>query len=266
MSDLVLALDTSTPQLSAALLLRQGKSLKLLALRDVPPPVIGSTLVPSVFDELLEEAAVSKERLGLLVTGVGPGLFTGVRVAVATMKALAYAMKLPLLGAQSLKAMSLAAARGAPVEAGQLISARDFSDSELLCPVLDARKGEVYFALYRAEKGQLSCLHSPQAGSPQELAEILRKRAQAVRVFGSGLEPMKPWLGEESMGERSVLVTLAVGPRFPGAAELAALAVDEAVSPTFSLEEVLALEPLYLRPPEAQVVRERKLAAMKNGV
>lgn len=284
MSDLVLSLDTSTPQLSAALLLREDGALKLLARREISPPVVVSTRIPAVFDELLEEAGESKERLGLLVSGVGPGLFTGIRVAMATMKALAYARRLPLLGAQSLEALSLAAARGAEAQKGERFAASKILDGQLLCPVLDARKGEVYFALYRAEGGRLRTEREAGAGTPLDLARLLKAKAlealeqgagdgkgKEILVFGTGVDPLSPHLTPETLGEALDDISVSSNFRFPKAAELAALALfqhsqESSENPRFSLDEVIALEPTYLRPPEAQLARERRLARQaENG-
>ena len=87
MSSLVLSLDTSTPSMSAALLSQDESGLTVLATRDAGPPQVVSTLIPGVFDELLAEAGAQADQVGVLVVGLGPGLFTGVRVAAATMKA-----------------------------------------------------------------------------------------------------------------------------------------------------------------------------------
>lgn len=258
MSDLVLALDTSTPRLTTALLRRNGTSLTVLATREAAPPTIVSTLVPGVFGELFAEAGVSRDDLAVLVTGLGPGLFTGVRVAVATMKALAYARQLPLLGAESLEAMSLAALRGGEAGAGEVIRGDVDEAPELLCPVLDARKGEVYYALHAVEQERIVRRSDPAAGPPAVLADALRGRAESVRVFGSGVDVLQPLL------EGVAHVRFESTPRYPGAAELAALAVLRDPSPAFSLEDVLALEPTYLRPPEAEVARQKKLAAQRQ--
>ena len=118
--NVMLALDTSTPVLSAALVEWSGGALTVLSTRQVGPPEITSTVVPGLFDELLSEAGRSIDQLQAVVTGVGPGLFTGARVAVATMKAIAYARQLPLVGGGSLEAMALGAARGSALAKGDV--------------------------------------------------------------------------------------------------------------------------------------------------
>lgn len=245
---LALALDTSTPTLSCALLALEPTGIRLLGTREVPPPAIVSTLVPGLFEELLGEAGATVADVGVVVSGVGPGLFTGARVAVATMKAIAYARRLPLLGAGSLEAMSLAAARGGPLATGEALAYDTRLASGWLCPVIDARKGEVYFAVYRWQNGQLDTLSPPQAAPPSAVVEMLRASVGSPRPFGAGLTALGAgWEG--------------AAPFTPGAAEIGYLALMRDRAPAFDLAQVLALEPTYIRPPEAEVARQRRALA-----
>jgi tRNA threonylcarbamoyladenosine biosynthesis protein TsaB len=253
---LALALDTSTPVLSAALVEWREGELEVLATRQVGPPEITSTVVPGLFDELLAEAGRTISQLQVVVTGVGPGLFTGARVAVATMKAIAYARQLPLLGAGSLEAMALAAARSASLEKGDRLLAPP--ECGLLCPVIDARKGEVYSALYRFEGGRLVVVSEPRAGTPAALVEQLQSQSEPLKIFGTGVKPLRAVIPAESSW---VLLDEA---QTPAAAEIAWFALSRTPAPTFDAHEVLALEPTYLRPPEAEVALRRREAAKSN--
>lgn len=249
---LALSLDTSTPFLSAALVSVQGGRTEVLASRFVSPPAVTSTLVPGVFDELLAEAGATLGSVELFVAGLGPGLFTGTRVAVGTMKALAYARRRPLLGAGSLEAMSVAAARGCTLTRGDALEVEALPGSGLLCPVLDARKGEVYSALYRVARGRLEEVVPPAALSPRALLEVLTRQTEPVRCFGTGAAPLL------AAGATPAGIQIEEGPLAPGAAELAALACVRHEHATFDAVSVLALEPRYLRPPEAEVARRKR--------
>lgn len=231
MNRVALALDTCTPYLSAALVREESGVTRTLATRMHAPPAIVSTLVPGVFDELLTEAHLTLADVDVFVAGTGPGLFTGVRVAVGTMKALAYARKKPLIGAGSLESMALGVA-----------------SSEVMCPALDARKGEVYWALYRMDGSALVELSAPAASPPAALAEKLIALDRPVNAFGTGA------------GMLPQRFVLANGPLVPDAAAIATLALlrnpDAAYDPT----RILAFEPNYLRPPEAEVARKKRAA------
>ncbi len=244
---LILSLDTSTPTLSCALLAHDAGAVEVLETRQAAPPAVVSTLVPGLFDEMLKAAGAGIDDVGVAVCGLGPGLFTGVRVAVATMKAVAYARRIPLIGAQSLEAMTLAATRGREAVKGDRLLTAEVADGEWFCPVIDARKGEVYFAVQRWSSGRIECRAAPMAAPPKTLVSILHDTGD-TRTVGSGAAV----LGEGFA---------ATPPFTPGAAEIAALALWRHGVPAFDAAQVLALEPTYLRPPEAEVARKKKLAA-----
>jgi tRNA threonylcarbamoyladenosine biosynthesis protein TsaB len=252
MADLVLALDTSTPRLSCALLRRDDAGVAVLGTRESEPPEIVSTLVPLAFEELLQDAGATLDDVGVLVAGLGPGLFTGTRVAVATMKAIAYARRWPLLGADTLEAMSLAAARGAELRAGDSLRFDAALESGELLATLDARKGEVYFGRYRWREGELLVLEPPAAGAPMALFARVKAAGETTLAFGSGLTAMGVSL------EPAKELRFTGIPRTPGAAELAWLALRGEPRPAYELAAVLGLEPVYLRPPEAEVARRKR--------
>jgi tRNA threonylcarbamoyladenosine biosynthesis protein TsaB len=252
MSQVVLSLDTSTPLLSAALVRQtaDGRSI-LLASREDAPPVVTSTLVPSVFEELLAEASLRLDDVDVFATGLGPGLFTGVRVAVATMKALAYSRRKPLVGAESLEAMALRAVR----PDGDIVSGA-LPTGPLLCAALDARKGEVYWALLRVVDGKLQNTLPPRATTQVVMAAALAEVNEPVLVFGTGVKGLA----------ESALVRPVAEPRTPAAFEIAAIAMTRSPRPVFDAAAVLALEPFYLRPPEAEVARKkRELTSAPDG-
>lgn len=238
--------------MSAALLSQGPNFLEVLATREAGPPEVVSTLIPSVFDWLLEEAGAMSSDVGVVVAGLGPGLFTGVRVAAATMKAIAYARRVPLLGAGTLEAMALAASRGGVASPGDRFEgamAPNAEDDTVYCPVLDARKGEVYFGLYRVRGMKVEQVLAPEASPPARLVECLSAREEPVVAFGSGVSPA---------GELPPRVQVLEKPRGPGAAEIAALAWHRQPTPVYEAHAVLSLEPTYLRPPEAEVARRRR--------
>lgn len=234
--------------MSAALLSQDATGLTVLATREAGPPQVVSTLIPGVFDELLVEAEKPIEQVGVLVVGLGPGLFTGVRVAAATMKSVAYARRLPLLGAGTLEAMALAVARGGAARKGDRFDT-PAPESGLLCPVLDARKGEVYFAVYRVRGLEVAEVHPPEAAPPTRLVALLGSLSEPVTAFGSGMAPA---------GVLPAHVDARAQPRGPHAAEIAALALARRPQPSYDAGQVLSLEPTYLRPPEAEVARRKR--------
>ena len=145
-----LALDTATPWGRFAL----ARDTELLGYR--PLNIQGSyadALMPVITD-LLAEAGCTLDQVGGIGITMGPGSFTGVRIGVATAKALAYALDCELVAVTTLEAM-----------AGALLA--DHGSADLAVPVLDARRGEVFAGVFARESGWVRPLSPPAARSPE---------------------------------------------------------------------------------------------------
>jgi tRNA threonylcarbamoyladenosine biosynthesis protein TsaB len=153
----ILGLDTSTPATAVALWAPGGPQVER---RDDPPegarPAHGARLLVLV-EAALAEAGAGWEDVERIACGVGPGGFTGLRLGIATARALAQARDLPLVGVSSLEALA-AGAR-------ELLSSGWGSDP-LIAAVIDARRGEVFAAAWRGGEQVLA----PVAIAPAELA------------------------------------------------------------------------------------------------
>lgn len=221
---LILALETST-ELGSCALWRDGEILQ----RVCPTGRSHSeTLLPLV-RELLSEAGVKVAQLDAIAFGVGPGAFTGLRVACGIAQGLAVAANIPLLPVTSLEAM--AALAGA----------------EQVLALLDARMGEVYAGSYRRIAGAYQLQGDIRVSSP----------ADVVLPVGTG------WLACGNapaayplLRERLHAVGLAVMPEIlPSAAVLARLAAPRAARGE-GIDAALAA-PLYIRDKVAKTVAER---------
>ncbi|OFW63930.1 MAG: tRNA (adenosine(37)-N6)-threonylcarbamoyltransferase complex dimerization subunit type 1 TsaB [Actinobacteria bacterium RBG_13_63_9] len=93
-------------------------------------------------DEMLEQLGAGPAELGAIVAGVGPGTFTGVRITVATARGLALALAIPVFGVSTLSALAAGAAAGAGAAGAAM--------GERWVPVVDARRGQVFFGVYEA--------------------------------------------------------------------------------------------------------------------
>ncbi|GMR04902.1 MAG: tRNA (adenosine(37)-N6)-threonylcarbamoyltransferase complex dimerization subunit type 1 TsaB [Thermodesulfobacteriota bacterium] len=124
---------------------------------------------------LLEDTATPVKEINLFAYTQGPGSFTGLRVGVSTIKGLAWAAQRPVAGVSTLETLAYNA-RYSPYP---------------LCPVLDARKGEVYTALYRFSGESAETLVPDSALTPEALIKVLRDGGYAdgpVVFLGSGLD------------------------------------------------------------------------------
>ena len=161
----LLGIDTSTSAAAAGVLRSDGESFEVgpPAERLGRPPAHASELMPAVADAM-ERAEVDWGDLDAIAVGVGPGTFTGLRIGIATARALATAADLRLRPVSSLRALASGL------------------DAPLRLPLIDARRGEVFAALYDGETE----VWPPFAAPPEELVTRLREDGFAPLAAGDG--------------------------------------------------------------------------------
>lgn len=184
-------------------------------------------LLPAI-ERALSDAGWSPRDLGGLAVAIGPGSFTGLRVGISTAKGLALALDIPVAGVPTLDALAL----GLPFSALPV------------CPVLDARKAEVYACLYRWD-GQAMAREWEYLALPPD--EVAARLTEPTVVLGDGAHLLRSPHARPAPPHRRQPGAGAVG--VLGAARLGA---GEGVS-------AAELAPLYLRPSEAEL-RRRALA------
>jgi tRNA threonylcarbamoyladenosine biosynthesis protein TsaB len=233
----LLAVETST--LTGAVALLQAGSA--VAESRVNVAVTHGERLMAAIDGVLRNARWELGDVDAFAVALGPGSFTGLRIGVSTVKSLAFATAKPVVGVPTLDALAWTLPFCAyPV-----------------CPVLDAKKDEVYTALYRTLEGQLELLEAPRAVAPTTLAEELRATTEGPIVFlGDGVGPFAPILSE-ILGTRARLTP--AGLRLPSAVTVGELGVARLTRGEAS--DPAALVPLYLRPSEAELARERRQRA-----
>jgi tRNA threonylcarbamoyladenosine biosynthesis protein TsaB len=169
----LLGIDTSTAASAACVLRDDGEAFEVapdpsaLAAR----PAHAGELMPAVAT-VMERAGIGYGDLEAIAVGVGPGTFTGLRIGVATARALASVNDLELRPVSSLAALA---------EGVRPLESTALKGSDPLLPVIDAKRGEVFAALY-APSGER--LWGPLALRPEELAE--RIRADGVTPLAAG--------------------------------------------------------------------------------
>jgi tRNA threonylcarbamoyladenosine biosynthesis protein TsaB len=161
----VLGFDTSTAATSVCVLRDDGAAFERIPGEDalLGPPRHARELMPGVA-ETMGEAGLGYRDLDALAVGVGPGTFTGLRIGVASARALAHAHEIPLHPVSSLAALACGI------------------DAELRLPLIDAKRGELFAALYRDEEE----LWPPSAATPEQVIERIREASFAVRAAGDG--------------------------------------------------------------------------------
>jgi tRNA threonylcarbamoyladenosine biosynthesis protein TsaB len=168
----LLALDTATRATTVALDGRGGTFER----RDDPPPGgrPGHTQrVLGLIEEVFEASGSDWAGVDRLAVGVGPGTFTGLRIGIATARALAQARSLPLVGVSTLDSLALGGARARL--------------AEIVVAVIDARRREVFAVAYRTDGGELlERVIEPAAMTPPELTERLASLGRASLAIGDG--------------------------------------------------------------------------------
>jgi tRNA threonylcarbamoyladenosine biosynthesis protein TsaB len=219
----ILALDTSMGACSAALLRASGGSQELFARSERMARGHAEALMPMVAS-LLAEADTAASALDLIAATLGPGSFTGVRIAIAAARGLALATSAKLWGTDSLTVMAHTARA-----AGLDTSGAPFAVA------VDARRSMLYFALFDAE-GQR--LEGPALVAPDDAAARLPDGLTIAVGSGAVL------LAEAARG-RSRMLDAALPDLEPDASSLTLLALA-------AKETLPSLRPLYLRPPDAK--------------
>lgn len=160
----VLALETATSSCTVAVM-RDGE---LLAETILQVPRAHSTRLMPLIAQALADSGVAKAELDAIAVGTGPGSFTGLRIGLATAKGLAYALGKPCVGVPTLKAM----AYGTGAQIGLVVA------------MLDAKRGEVFAAVYAAGNNDPSTwaeVMPPSHIGIEQLGETIRSLREGLR-------------------------------------------------------------------------------------
>jgi tRNA threonylcarbamoyladenosine biosynthesis protein TsaB len=174
----ILAFDTATRATTVAL---AGVGDVVLTARDDPPsgerPGHATRLLPLIAI-VMERAGVGWEAIDRIAVGVGPGTFTGLRIGIATARALARARNIPLVGVSTLQSLALAGPLSATVPAGL----------DAVLAILDARRGEVFAACWRISEAEAfdRALLLPRPLEPEALAELVAPLGPGTLAIGDG--------------------------------------------------------------------------------
>jgi tRNA threonylcarbamoyladenosine biosynthesis protein TsaB len=138
---LILALETATPVCSVVL----ARNGEILSLRESSVPNAHSSMLTLFIEELFLEAGLSYSDLDAVAVSMGPGSYTGLRIGVASAKGLCYALDKPLIAVPTLEAMAIGMRNQG---SGIGVEGQGSGITTLFCPMIDARRMEVYCAVY----------------------------------------------------------------------------------------------------------------------
>jgi tRNA threonylcarbamoyladenosine biosynthesis protein TsaB len=234
---LVLGIETATRTGGVAVVSGSG----VLAEYTLNIEATHSERLMAAVDRVLADTGITMRDIDGIAVSSGPGSFTGLRIGAATVKALAWTMGIPVAAVPTLRAL----AWNLP-----------FAERSV-CPLLDAKKKEVYAALYRHQGG---LLEEEMAAAVLPLTGLAERIAGPVLFTGEGAAFFRPAL-EELFGTRAAFAPRSA--RTPSAASVAEIGSLMLLAGSRTDPDQLA--PIYLRRPEAEVAWEQRRRSRSNG-
>ena len=214
----ILCIDTSSKLCSVAIL----ENTTLINKLELDNGLTHSGTLMPLIKELLEKSNLSLKDIDLLVSDIGPGSFTGIRIGVATCKAFSDSINIPCIGISSLEILTYTV-----------------KNDGVICSTIDCKNDNCYFALYELTNGNYTILEEPCAKTVQEVLDILNTKYsdKQINFVGDGIPSSLTncYLDVENLG-------IAGYKKF--------------ISHNNIGEDIL---PLYLKKPQAQRQLEEKL-------
>lgn len=232
----ILALDSATECATAALL----DDNKLLGEIVINHKKQHSVIMMPMIDSLIKNCGLSISDIDGYAISNGPGSFTGLRIGMSTVKGLVQATKKPFVAISSLDGL-----------ANNL-----FNIDGIICPIIDALRGNVYTNFYKFENGKLVTLEEDQLLSVEEIIEKCSNFAEAVTFIGDGTYKFSSKLLE-------ALPTASIAPSHLNVAKASSIGAlgHQRLSEGYS-DNVLSAAPVYLR--KCQAEREYDAKVNKN--
>ena len=231
---IILGIETATHQVGCALGGVEGLLGSFHAARGRRH---AETLVPAI-EFVCRSVGFELREVSVIAVDVGPGLFTGLRVGIATAKSMAQALRVPMIGLSSL----------------DLLAHQVRFCKKLIVPVVDAKRGEVFCAFYRQVPGGVQRLDDFRVVTAVELSDELQARGEDALLVGDGALRYADVLD----ADHGLVEMGGIGVAYPSATDLVELAHPRALREEFV--QPRELEPLYLRKSDAEINWSRRIA------
>lgn len=235
----ILAIDTATMVSSVAV----ADEKKLLGELTVQTRLTHSeTLLPHI-QQVLKMVGVAKNQLKAVAVSLGPGSFTGLRIGLGAAKAIAYGLNIPIIGVPTTEAL----AWHYPVPGIVTI------------PFIDAQKGNVYSGIYAWQESKIVELSPVQVYTLDEALELCGQQDTTVMAVGDMVQ-------KKLANRQDLHANLQMPPQhmvMPRAANVAMAGLSRLAQD--KVDSVMNLEPIYIRRSEAEVLWEKRQAALKDA-
>lgn len=235
---IVLGIETATPLVGCAIGGHEGVLANFHAARGRRH---AETLAPAI-KFITEQARIDLRQVSVVAVDIGPGLYTGLRVGLATAKSLAQALRVPMIGLSSLDLLAY-----------QVRHVR-----RLIVPVIDARRGEVFYGTYRHVPGGVQRISGPVVATPRDLANELIATGEDAVVVGDGALRYASELDDDHVA----IDVGTVGNAYPLATDLVELAHPRALREEFV--QPWEIKAQYLRKSDAEINWDRRARAERH--
>ncbi|MBN1293522.1 MAG: tRNA (adenosine(37)-N6)-threonylcarbamoyltransferase complex dimerization subunit type 1 TsaB [Candidatus Latescibacteria bacterium] len=230
---IIIGIETATERLSASIIIEGEKKFEL----HKDSRSSHCELLTGFIMQLTGNHGVNLKSVDCIAVSTGPGSFTGLRIGIATAMGLAYGLGINTVPVNTLAALVW---KTAPV-------------NTLVCPLIDAKRSEVYTGLYRLTDGIPQIICEPAAVPVTKLGEILRSTTEQVTITGPSAEKFHNILINAEMVPISIAPVSKLKPSALAVAELGTLIFRESggVNPAL-------LQPVYLRRSDAEIARKKQ--------
>jgi tRNA threonylcarbamoyladenosine biosynthesis protein TsaB len=218
---LILNLETATTVCSVSL----GKDGQLLALKEHFGDYSHSENLTLFIEDVLQQANLKLSDIDAIAVSKGPGSYTGLRIGVSTAKGLCYSLDKPLIASPTLKCLAHTISN----------SKLQISDSALFCPMIDARRMEVYCAVYDVNNKEIK---STAAEIIDENSFVDLLKENTIYFFGDGAEKCKSVLSKNKNA-------IFLDDIFPSAKNM--IPLSEQAFNNKQFEDIAYFEPFYLK-------------------
>lgn len=222
----IINIETATHICSVAL----SENGKTVALKESHEDKTHAELLSVFIDEILKENNLTPQDLSAIAFSKGPGSYTGLRIGLSVAKGLCYGLNIPLISIPTLTAMAI----------GAKLSK---TNTDYLCPMIDARRMEVYTSIFDKNNNIIEDVHAKIIDT-ESFGEILKENS--IAFFGTGSEKCKEMIQSEN--------ALFIDHAFISAKFMSELSYQKFIEE--DVEDVAYFEPFYLK--EFQAIKSTK--------
>ncbi len=194
-----------------------------------------SALILSLLNSIFNLNKIKLRQIKGIAVSIGPGSFTGLRIGLSTAKGLAFALSVPIIGINTLESFAF----------------RWIDLPGKLCPIIRARRGEYYFAIFYKKNNNLSIITRYQCAEWAKIKNELSKYSGNVYIFGFGLEDILKEEKIEKSKNIENIYFITSNQNIANAANIALMGEKRILKKDY--DDIYELSPFYIKKPAAEI-------------